>query len=59
MAVKDGKVAEQGRHGALMAAKGVYHQLVLMQTMVEEAEGDDENLIEEERGILINFKNCN
>ena len=57
MAVKDGKVAEQGRHDVLMAAKGVYYQLVLMQTMFEEAEGEiDENLTEEERGILITSK---
>ena len=57
MAVKDGKVAEQGRHDVLMAAKGVYYQLVLMQTMFEEAEGEiDENLTEEERGILMNSK---
>lgn len=54
MAVKDGKVAEQGRHDVLMAMKGVYHQLVLMQTMVEEAEGEvDENMTEEERGIYL------
>lgn len=60
MAVKDGKVAEQGRHDVLMAAKGVYYQLVLMQTMFEEVEGEiDENLTEEERGILMNSKNFN
>ena len=60
MAVKDGKVAEQGRHDVLMAAKGVYYQLVLMQTMFEEVEGEiDENLTEEERGILVNSKNFN
>ena len=43
-----------------MAAKGVYYQLVLMQTMFEEVEGEiDENLTEEERGILMNSKNFN
>ncbi|XP_066928852.1 ATP-dependent translocase ABCB1-like isoform X2 [Clytia hemisphaerica] len=40
VAVKEGKVAEQGKHDVLMAAKGVYHQLVLLQTMVEEVAGE-------------------
>lgn len=58
MAVKDGKVAEQGRHDVLMASKGVYHQLVLLQTMVEEVEGELdsealEDMSEIDKGITL------
>ena len=58
MAVKDGKVAEQGRHDVLMALKGVYYQLVLLQTMVEEAgEGLDneelKDMSENEKGTIL------
>ena len=53
--MKEGKVAEQGKHDVLMAAKGVYHQLVLLQTMVEEVAGeldseDLQNMSEAEKG---------
>ena len=57
VAVKDGKVAEQGSHKELMEAKGVYHQLVLLQTMIEEAEeGISDDVPEEERGLCDIFK---
>ena len=55
VAVKDGRVAEQGKHDVLMAAKNVYYKLVLMQTMQDEAEEElkDEklkDLTESEKG---------
>lgn len=55
VAVKDGKVAETGTHDELMAANGVYKQLVLLQTVVEETEGginkaELENMTETEKG---------
>lgn len=57
VAVKDGRVAEQGSHRALMDAKGVYHELVLLQTMIEEAEeGISEDLPEEERDAAVKTK---
>lgn len=52
VAVKDGKVAEQGKHAELMKMKGVYNQLVLMQLVEQVEEGVDDNLTEEERGPL-------
>lgn len=53
--MKDGKVAEAGTHEELMSADGVYKQLVLLQTVVEETEGaiDEEalkNMTETEKG---------
>ena len=36
--VKEGQVAEFGTHNELMSKNGLYHQLVLLQTVIEEAD---------------------
>lgn len=46
VAVQDGKAAELGTHKELMEKKGVYHQLVLLQT-VNAADGLEEDLVAE------------
>ncbi|XP_065655130.1 ATP-dependent translocase ABCB1 isoform X3 [Hydra vulgaris] len=38
--VKEGKVAEFGTHNELISKKGLYHQLVLLQTVIEEVDPD-------------------
>ncbi len=56
VAVQNGQVAEYGRHEELMAKKGVYYQLVMLQTLAEEVEdeeGDNLSILsQEDRGLL-------
>ena len=52
-AVQDGVVVETGTHEELLAKKGVYYQLVMLQTFAEEAEIEEQDipsLTEEEKG---------
>jgi len=46
VAVQNGRVAEMGTHKELMAKKGVYHQLVFMQSMTADVEEIDEDIVE-------------
>ena len=55
--VDQGRIIETGSHEELMAAKGAYYKLVILQTM-DEAEDDDVTSLhdEEEKGRIIFFK---
>jgi len=52
--VQDGQVAESGSHNDLMERKGVYYQLVMLQTLAEKEEHELEEtgslITEDERG---------
>ena len=57
VAVKDGQVVETGTHESLMKSKGIYFQLVMLQTLAEQeaieiSEGGS-LLSEVERGMLL------
>lgn len=41
VAVQDGSVAESGTHEELMAKKGVYYQLVMLQNFAEQVKDDE------------------
>ncbi|XP_066910223.1 ATP-dependent translocase ABCB1-like isoform X2 [Clytia hemisphaerica] len=60
VAVQDGRVAEKGTHDELMARKGVYYQLVMLQTLAEQEEhelSETGSLItEEEREALLQVR---
>ena len=53
-AFQNGKVAEIGTHEELMARKGVYYQLVMLQTLAEQVEEEEKDthsiLSQEDRG---------
>ena len=55
VAVQDGRVEEMGSHHELMEAKGVYYQLVMLQTLAEKEEHELSEtgsiITEEERGL--------
>ena len=56
VAVQDGTVAESGTHQELMSKKGVYYQLVMLQTFeeqVKEEEKDNLSLLSnDDRGLF-------
>ena len=53
-AVQDGVIAEIGTHDDLMEKKGVYYQLVMLQTLAEQVEEEEKDnlslLSQEDRG---------
>lgn len=57
--VAAGQIVEIGKHEELMAKRGEYFKLVMLQTMQEEEEENDENkdlasiLSDSERGVLL------
>ena len=54
LAVQDGAVAEAGTHDELMKNKGVYYQLVMLQTYAEKVEAEEKDnlslLSQDDRG---------
>ena len=54
LAVQEGSVAELGTHDELMKNKGVYYQLVMLQTYAEKVEAEEKDnlsiLSEDDRG---------
>lgn len=52
--MQEGQVSETGTHDELMARKGVYYQLVMLQTLAEKEEHDlcetGSLITEDERG---------
>ncbi|XP_065051580.1 ATP-dependent translocase ABCB1-like isoform X2 [Rhopilema esculentum] len=60
VAVQDGAVAEQGTHDELIEKKGVYYQLVMLQTLAEELDDEEKDnlslLSEEDREQQIALK---
>ena len=54
LAVQDGAVAEMGTHDELMSNKGVYYQLVMLQTYAEKVEAEEKDnlslLSQDDRG---------